>query len=117
MSDKNEEDDFHRNNAKSLSSNSKWFQIKDYGPWKLEDKSNMVYNEMTCYPTFFFHNPYIKTDWFTDSDRITISSFLNTSPENLDFKEDNIDDISFAWEHFHLDKLHDYHPKKTIALM
>jgi len=100
-----------------MTDNAKWFQIEDYGPWKLEDKSNMVYNEMTCYPTFFFHNPYIKTDWFTDSDRITISSFLNTSPENLDFKEDNIDDISFAWEHFHLDKLHDYHPKKTTALM
>ena len=57
---------------------------------QLEDKSNMVYNEMTCYPTFFFHNPYLETDWFTETDRITISAFLNTSPENLDFKEDNI---------------------------
>ena len=104
-------------NKDVMTDDAKWFQIKDYGPWKLDGKSDMVYNEMTCYPTYFFHNPYVETNWFTTTDRITISAFLNTSPKNLDFKQENLDDISYAWEHFHLDKLHDYHPKKTTVLM
>ncbi len=91
-----------------------WFQIKDYGPWKLEGIHEMMYNSIAAYPTHFFHSPYIEPEWFTDTDRITISSFLNTSPENLDFEEKNIDDISYAWEFFHLDKIHNYHPKKTV---
>ena len=93
----------------------KWFQIEDYGPWRLEDTVNMVYNSLVAYPTHFFHSPYIKEDWFTNTDRITISSFLNTSPENLDFKQKDLDDIAYAWEFFHLDKIHNYHPKKTVT--
>ena len=93
----------------------KWFQIEDYGPWKLEDTVDMVYNSLVAYPTHFFHSPYIKEDWFTDTDRITISSFLNTSPENLDFQQKDLDDIAYAWEFFHLDKIHNYHPKKTVT--
>jgi hypothetical protein len=113
LSDKNEEDDFHKNNAKSLSSNSKWFQIKDYGPWKLEQIVPMGYNSIISYPTTLFHSPYIEEEWFTTSDRITIAGFLNTSPNDLDFKEEHLDDISYAWEFFYLDKIHNYHPKKT----
>ena len=98
-----------------MTDNATWFQIKDYGPWVLEDTVDMVYNSMVCYPTHFFHNPYIEEGWFRDTDRITISSFLNTSPENLDFAQKDLDNISYAWEFFHLDKIHNYHPKKTIV--
>ena len=99
----------------ALTDNATWFQIKDYGPWVLEDTVDMVYNSMVWYPTHFFHNPYIEEGWFRDTDRITISSFLNTSPENLDFAQKDLDNISYAWEFFHLDKIHNYHPKKTIV--
>ena len=98
-----------------LTDDSTWFQIENYGPWVLEDCADMVYNKLVAYPSHFFHNPYIKNDWFIESDRITISSFLNTSPEHLDFEHGDIDTISYAWEFFHLDKIHNYHPKNTVV--
>lgn len=113
LDDKNAEDEFHKQNAKSLTDDSKWFQIKDYEPWKLEQIVPMGYNSITAYPTTLFHSPYIEKEWFTTSDRITIAGFLNTSPDDLDFKEEHLDDISYAWEFFYLDKIHNYHPKKT----
>jgi hypothetical protein len=99
----------------ALTDDATWFQIENYGPWVLEDKCEMVYNSLLAYPTHFFHNPYIKSEWFTKTDRVTISTFINTSPVNLDFQEENIDDISFAWEFFNLDKIHNYHPKRTVV--
>ena len=88
-------------------------QIEDYGPWKFSDKVDMCYNSIVVYPSHFFHNPILKDTWFDDHDRVTISSFLNTSPSDLDFPQQDIDHISYAWEFFHLDKIHNYHPHKT----
>tara|TARA_X000000368_G_C22942756_1_gene672942 strand:+ start:183 stop:1052 length:870 start_codon:yes stop_codon:yes gene_type:complete len=111
-----EENDFFDNLGHQENDRLSWFQIDDYGPWVLEDRVDMMYNSLVAYPTHFFHSPYIKPDWFTDTDRITISSFLNTMPDNLDFKQQDLDDVSYAWEFFHLDKIHGFHPKKTIPM-
>lgn len=101
---------------RSLSSDSKWFQIEDYGPYKLEDMTTMVYNSVVAYPSHFFHNPYIQPEWFIKYDRISLAAFLNIDPESLDFVDKNLDDVSYAWEFFHLDKIYDFHPKKTKTL-
>ncbi len=101
---------------KSLSPDSKWFQINDYGPYKLEDMVTMVYNSLVAYPSHFFHNPYVLPEWFTDNDRISLAAFLNIAPESLDFVEKDLDNVSYAWEFFHLDKIYDFHPKKTKTL-
>lgn len=101
---------------RSLSPESKWFQIDDYGPYKLEDMVTMVYNSLVAYPSHFFHNPYVQPEWFTEYDRISLAAFLNITPESLDFAEKDLDDISYAWEFFQLDKIYDFHPKKTKTL-
>lgn len=106
-------DFFYKLGNNSLSDNATWFQIEDYGPWKFADKVDMCYNSIVVYPSHFFHNPILKDTWFDDHDRVTISSFLNTSPSDLDFPQKDIDHISYAWEFFHLDKIHNYHPHKT----
>tara|TARA_B100000575_G_scaffold289322_1_gene290903 strand:+ start:3517 stop:4374 length:858 start_codon:yes stop_codon:yes gene_type:complete len=108
-------DFYFKMGSNALTDNASWFQIEDYGPWVLEDIVTMCYNTIVVYPSHFFHNPIMKDSWFDDSDRVTISSFLNTSPSNLDFHQKDIDNISYAWEFFHLDKIHDYHPQKTIV--
>ena len=111
-----EEENFHAGVDKSISDRTTWFQIKDYGPWVLEETVDMVYNSLVAYPTYFFHSPYIEPEWFNDIDRVTLAGFLNTSPEDLNFQQKDIDSVSYAWEFFNLDKIHNYHPKRTKPL-
>lgn len=111
--DRIEEDNFHKKVDNALSEDAKWFQIEDYGPWVLEKKMSMVYNSFVAYPSHYFHSPYIKPEWFTDIDRVTLAGFLNTSPKDLNFQQKDIDNICYAWEFFNLDKIHNYHPSKT----
>lgn len=113
---KNEENKFFDDLGHQEGDQLSWFQIDDYGPWVLEDRVDMVYNSLVAYPTHFFHSPYIKRDWFTDTDRVTISAFLNTMPDNLDFSQKDLDDVSYAWEFFQLDRIHGFHPKRTIPI-
>jgi|TARA_B100001250_G_scaffold86921_1_gene71866 hypothetical protein len=111
-----DENQFLESLDKSMSYDAKWFQIENYGPYALEDSYEMMYNSIVCYPTHFLHSPYIKKEWFLNSDRITLAAFLNTQPKDLDFVEANIENISYAWEFFNLDKIHNFHPKKTKPL-
>tara|TARA_B100001250_G_C19719076_1_gene752974 strand:+ start:179 stop:1045 length:867 start_codon:yes stop_codon:yes gene_type:complete len=112
--DRNEEAKFFESLRKSLPDNAKWFQIDDYDQYKLEEIVEMSYNSFVAYPTCFLHNPYIKEDWFNDSDRITIAGFFDILPKDLEFEQNDLGDVSYAWEFFHLDKVHNFHPKDTV---
>tara|TARA_B100001250_G_scaffold413120_1_gene446220 strand:- start:1392 stop:2246 length:855 start_codon:yes stop_codon:yes gene_type:complete len=107
------EEEFFFEMKNSLKEDATWFHIDHYGPYRLEETIEIGYNTIIAYPTHFLHAPYIKSDWFTDTDRLTLAGFINTSPEDLDFEQKHLDDVSYAWEFFHLDKIHNYHPKKT----
>jgi len=111
--DNMEEGEFFKEMENSLKEDATWFNVDDYGPYRLEENVEIGYNTMIAYPTHFLHAPYIKPDWFTDTDRVTLTGFINTSPEELDFEQQNLDDVSYAWEFFHLNKIHNYHPKNT----
>jgi len=111
--DRNLEKKFHKTMEKTLSQDATWFQIEDYDPWKLEHIHTMCYNSITAYPSSLFHNLYMKDNWFIDHDRITIAGFLNTSLDDLDFPDEKLEDVSFAWEFLYLDRIHNYHPKQT----
>lgn len=90
-----------------------WFQIKDFEQYKLEEIVNIDYNSLVAYPTHYLHNPYMEPHWFTGHDRVTIAGFLGAYPEDLDFEDNHLEDVSYAWEFFQLDKIHNFHPKKT----
>ena len=114
--DENTLEEFNKSIKESLSHDSKWFQIDDYDPFQLEEIVSMGYNDLVAYPSHFLHNPYIKEDWYMDDDRISLAGFLNIQPENLNFEDQNLDDVSYAWEFFHLDKIHSFHPRNTKVL-
>ena len=90
----------------SLYQVKKWVQIEDVvGHWKLEDIVTIEYNSVILYPGFYFHSPYIKTDWFTDSDRITVTGFFEIDPEDMSFKSEEFDRVYNLWESFGLNKI------------
>lgn len=109
-------EEFNSSIKDSLAHDSKWFQIEDHDPYKLEEIVTMEYNELVAYPSHFLHNPYIKEHWYLDDDRVTLAGFLNIQPENLNFEDQHLDDVSYAWEFFHLDKIHQFHPRNTKVL-
>ena len=51
---------------------------EDYENFKLEYISNIDYNSMVIYPSHHWHSVYMKEDWFTDIDRITLTGFFET---------------------------------------
>ena len=55
----------------------KWKELEDvYENYKLEYVADIEYNSMILYPSHYWHNAYIKEDWFTDKDRITFTGFF-----------------------------------------
>ena len=55
----------------------KWKELDDvYENYKLEYVADIEYNSMILYPSHYWHNAYIKEDWFTDKDRITFTGFF-----------------------------------------
>ena len=63
---------------------NKWFQLdNNYGQYKLEDIVTIEYNSMILYPSFYWHSPYLKSDWFTNADRITLTGFFAIDPNNM----------------------------------
>tara|TARA_B100000131_G_C18115383_1_gene611113 strand:- start:151 stop:1005 length:855 start_codon:yes stop_codon:yes gene_type:complete len=109
----NDEKNWKEQQSKSATPNCPWFQIDDYGPYKLEDIHTMCYNSFAAYPAHFFHNPYIKPEWFTETQRISLAGFLDLTEKDLDFEDKNLDDISYAWEFLHLNRVLNFHPKNT----
>ena len=47
-----------------------------YENYKLEYVADIEYNSMILYPSHYWHNAYMKEDWFTDTDRITLTGFF-----------------------------------------
>ena len=91
----------------SLYQVKKWVQIEDVvGHWKLEDIVTIEYNSVVLYPGFYFHSPYIKTDWFTDSDRVNLIGFATADPEKMSFSKENFNNVRTVWDHFGLNKIY-----------
>lgn len=86
--------------------NLKWFQIEgNSGPFKLEDVFTLEYNSLVLYPTFHFHKPYLKEEWFTDSDRVTITGFLGIDPNEMSFPKESFNNVRSVWELFGLNDI------------
>ena len=51
------------------------------------------------------HNLYLKPEWFTDSDRITVTGFFEIDPEDMSFKSEEFDRVYNLWESFGLNKI------------
>ena len=55
----------------------KWKELEDvYENYKLEYVADIEYNSMILYPSHYWHNAYIKEDWFNDTDRVTFTGFF-----------------------------------------
>ena len=56
----------------------KWREIggDDYENYKLEYVADIDYNSLILYPSHYWHNAYMKEDWFIDEDRITFTGFF-----------------------------------------
>ena len=56
----------------------KWREIggDDYENYKLEYVADIDYNSLILYPSHYWHNAYMKEDWFIDEDRVTFTGFF-----------------------------------------
>ena len=48
----------------------------EYENYKLEYVADIDYHSMILYPSHYWHNAYIKEDWFNDTDRVTFTGFF-----------------------------------------
>ena len=48
----------------------------EYENYKLEYVADIDYNSMILYPSHYWHNAYLKEDWFIDEDRVTFTGFF-----------------------------------------
>ena len=44
--------------------------------YQLEYVANIEYNSLILYPSHYWHNAYLKEDWFIDEDRVTFTGFF-----------------------------------------
>ena len=56
----------------------KWREIggDDYENYKLEYVADIDYNSLILYPSHYWHNAYMKENWFVDEDRVTFTGFF-----------------------------------------
>ena len=56
----------------------KWKEVggDEYENYKLEYVADIDYNSMILYPSHYWHNAYLKEDWFVDEDRVTFTGFF-----------------------------------------
>ena len=86
---------------------NKWFQLdNNYGQYKLEDIVTIEYNSMILYPSFYWHSPYLKSDWFTNADRITLTGFFAIDPNNMSFSKEEFKNIYNVWRLFGLNEIY-----------
>ena len=114
--DQSTEQTFIQEIREQCTPDSSWFQIKDYGPWKLESIHTMCYNSYAAYPAHFFHNPYIELEWFTNTQRVTLAGFLDLKLSDLDFEDKNLETVCYSWEFLHLNKVLNFHPENTKSI-
>jgi hypothetical protein len=60
-----------------------WEVFEESEDWKIDFISPYEYNSLVLYPTFQIHSPYLKSEWYNDIDRISISSFINIETKTL----------------------------------
>ena len=48
----------------------------EYENYKLEYVADIDYYSMILYPSHYWHNAYLKEDWFIDEDRVTFTGFF-----------------------------------------
>ena len=59
---------------------NKWIQIDNqYGNFKMESVAEIGYNDMIIYPSHYWHNVYMKENWFQNTDRVTLTGFFAVS--------------------------------------
>ena len=65
-------------NQKSIITKGKWKESgeNEYENYKLEYVADIDYNSMILYPSHYWHNAYLKEDWFIDEDRLTFTGFF-----------------------------------------
>ena len=57
-----------------------WIQIDDeYGDFKLEYLASLENNSMIVYPSHYWHNLYMKKNWFEKKSRVTLTGFFVTT--------------------------------------
>ena len=56
----------------------KWREIgvDEYENYNLEYVADIDYNSLILYPSHYWHNAYMKEDWFVDEDRVTFTGFF-----------------------------------------
>ena len=101
-----------QNRHENVSATS-WFQMRDYEEFKYEDAVTMPYNSLAAYSTYNLHNPVIEPDWFGTSDRLTFTAFYGILPEDLDFRDGDLEIVKASWDFFRLMTLHNYNPEYT----
>lgn len=98
---------FSEDMENKFAKNTKWFQLdSSYGPYKCEDIIPIEYNSMILYPSFYWHSAYVESEWFNDSDRITLTGFMGIDPNNMNFKKENLKNVYSVWEFFGLNKIY-----------
>ena len=59
---------------------NQWIQINSqYGNFKMESVAEIGYNDMIIYPSHYWHNVYMKKNWFQNTDRVTLTGFFAVS--------------------------------------
>ena len=101
-----------QNRHENVSATS-WFQMRDYEEFKYEDAVTMPYNSLAAYSTYNLHNPVIEPDWFGTSDRLNFTAFYGILPEDLDFRDGDLEIVKASWDFFRLMTLHNYNPEYT----
>lgn len=98
---------FSEDMENKFTKNTKWFQLdSSYGPYKCEDIIPIEYNSMILYPSFYWHSAYVESEWFNDSDRITLTGFMGIDPNDMNFKKENLKNVYSVWEFFGLNKIY-----------
>lgn len=60
-----------------------WEVFEEDENWKIDFISPYEYNSLVLYPTFQIHSPYLKPNWYNDTNRISISSFINIGVQTV----------------------------------
>lgn len=60
-----------------------WDVFEENEDWKIDFISPYEYNTLVLYPTFQIHSPYLKNEWYNQTDRISLSSFINVGTKNI----------------------------------
>lgn len=87
-----------------------WEQVQSDENWELTHVVPIEYNSLVMYSSLEFHNPYLKDDWFIDTDRFTLAVFfeiVSFNHENLDTETKN--KLFDIWKGLHLCKIFNYY--------